>query len=120
MNGPAPVDLVHGQALVAMHEPATLGTELARAFDGAWQASAGSVRVGGATVDFHAWPDGLRLDAYAGSEEELSAAEDAINGVLVPLGVAEIAWRTRPSTVPGAPALEPPVYTFPFDDDHDE
>jgi hypothetical protein len=120
MNGPAASDHLHGQALVATTDPATLGATLARDLAGGWQASAGSVRIGEATIDFHAWPDGLRLDAYAGSLEELGTAEEAINGVLARVDVRAIAWRTRPSTLPGAPPLEPPVYNFPFDEDHDD
>jgi hypothetical protein len=117
MEGSAPNDRLHAQALVMTADPSALGERVAHALSGVWQASAGSARAGAATVDFHAWPDGLRLDAYATSEDELAAAERAVSEAVAASGARAIDWRTRPSTLPGAAPLEPPVYTFPFDDD---
>jgi hypothetical protein len=117
MEGSAPNDGLHAQALIVTADPSALGEHVARALAGVWQASAGSARAGAATVDFHAWPDGLRLDAYAPSEAELAAAERAIGEAVATTDARVVDWRTRPSTLPGAAPLEPPVYNFPFDDD---
>ncbi len=92
---------------------------MAHAFAGEWGASAGSIATSGATIDVQAWPDGLRLDAYADSEADLRAAERAIDEALARMSSGAADWRTRPSTIPGAPPLVPPVYTFPFDEDDD-
>jgi hypothetical protein len=120
MDGTTPIDQIHAQAHVPAHDPFALGEYLAQALGGAWQASAGSLHFDSATVDFHAWPDGLRLDAYASSEAGLAATERAIDEALRRRHAVGFAWRTRPSTLPGAEPLEPPVYNFPFDDDHDD
>jgi hypothetical protein len=113
------MDRLHAQALVKTADASVLGEDLVHAFAGTWQASAGQLIPGGATVDVQAWPDGLRLDAYAATQSELEAAESAVNAALDRLRAGAAAWTTRPSTVPGAPPVTPPVYTFPFDDDEE-
>ena len=86
---------------------------------GEWGAAAGSVRAAGATCEVHAWPDGLRLDAYADTEAELSAAERALNDLVTRMGASAIDWYTRPSTLPGAPPLAMPIYNFPHGEEDD-
>jgi len=120
MDGTVVAHHLHAQALVPATDPSALGAALVRAFGGGWQASAGSIRTGAAMVDVQAWPDGVRLDAYAHSEAELREGERAVSEALARLDVSSVAWHTRPSTIPGAPPLEAPEYNFPFDDDHDD
>jgi hypothetical protein len=111
---------LHAQALlVTTTDPATFGEDVARELAGYWYAAAGNVRAEGVTVDIHAWPDGLRLDAYADTEAELSAAERALSDLVTRMGAGTIEWHTRPSTVPGAPPPVMPVYNFPGGDDED-
>ena len=108
---------LHAQALVATPDPATFGEKVVRELAGEWGAAAGSVRAAGVTCDVHAWPDGLRLDAYADTEAELSAAERALNDLVTRMGGSAIDWHTRPSTLPGAPAPAMPIYNFPAGED---
>lgn len=112
--------MLHGQALVENTDPVTLGEKVAHDLGGEWGAAAGSVRVAGATCDVHAWPDGLRLDAYAETEAELGAAERAVSDAFSRLGAKAVDWRTRPSTLPGAPPPEMPVYHFPHGDEDED
>lgn len=111
---------LHAQALViTTADPATFGENVARELNGYWSAAAGNVRAAKVTCDIHAWPDGLRLDAYADSEAELSSAERALNEVVARMGAGTIEWHTRPSTLPGAPPPVMPVYNFPGGDEED-
>jgi hypothetical protein len=100
-------------------DPATFGENVARELAGYWSAAAGTVRAAGVTCEIHAWPDGLRLDAYADSEAELSSAERALSDLVTRMGAATIEWHTRPSTLPGAPPPVFPDYNFPGGDEGD-
>ena len=108
---------LHAQALVPASDPSTLGEMVAREFAGQWGAAATSLQTHGASCEIHAWPDGLRLDAYADSEPELMACERALNDVVTRMGANAIEWHTRRSTLPGAPPLSMPAYNFPPGDE---
>jgi len=110
---------LHAQALVPTSDPSGFGENVTRALGGEWGAAASSVHVVGASCDIHAWPDGLRLDAYADNEAELMAGERALNDVVTRMGANAIDWYTRPSTLPGAPPLTIPAYNFPHGDEDD-
>lgn len=110
---------LHAQALVPTPDPPRLGENVARELAGEWGAAASSFRVVGVVCDIHAWPDGLRVDAYADSEAELLAGERALNDVVTRMGANAIDWYTRPSTLPGAPPLPVPVYNFPAGEEDD-
>jgi hypothetical protein len=116
---PSTANALHAQALIETADPTDVGERLAQAFAGEWRASAGSLHIGDVTVDLHAWPDGIRVDAYAPGDETLHQAEASLGAALDRLHERAPAWRVRPSTVPGAPPPAYPVYTFPHDDDHD-
>jgi hypothetical protein len=108
---------LHAQALVPASDPSTLGETVARELASEWGAAATSIRTAGASCEIHAWPEGLRLDAYADSEPELMACERALNDVVTKTGASPVDWQIRPSTVPGAPPPTMPVYNFPADDE---
>lgn len=110
---------VHGQVLVATADAAALGERLSAQFGGDWNAAAGSLRTGAATAELNAWPDGLRIDAFAPSEAELTQAERAVDDAVRRCGATPAEWRIRPSSIPGAPPAPQPVYNFPMDD-HDD
>ena len=91
----------HAQALVLAADPsapaAAMVSRLAGEFEAEWSAEAGYVRLDEGICTFHAWPEGLRLDAFASTNEQLGQVERFIARQLasgdIPLHVD---WRRRP------------------------
>jgi hypothetical protein len=91
----------HAQALVVTDDPSTpaaaMVRRLADEFETEWSAEAGYVQLAEGLCTFHAWPEGLRLDAYARSAEQLGRVERFIAQQLA-IGAASlhVDWRRRP------------------------
>jgi hypothetical protein len=92
----------HAQALVLTPDPSTPAAEmvrrLAEEFETEWSAEAGYVRLAEGLCTFHSWPEGLRLDAFAASGDQLGSIERFIAQQLASGGSAELRvdWRRRP------------------------
>lgn len=73
----------HAQALVLTNNPsqpaAALAKRLAHEFETEWSAEAGFVRLAEGLCTFHSWPEGLRLDAFADTREDLARIETFIS-----------------------------------------
>ena len=61
--------MFHAQALVLTDQPsqvaANVAAELGLEFTTEWAAESGCVELPDGICDMHAWPEGLRLDAFA-------------------------------------------------------
>ena len=91
----------HAQALVLTDDPSTPAAEMVRRlaseFETEWSAEAGYVRLAEGVCTFHAWPEGLRLDAFATSSDELGRVERFIAQQLTSGGgELRVDWRRRP------------------------
>jgi hypothetical protein len=91
----------HAQALVLTRDPSTPAAELAQRlgheFETEWSAEAGFVRLADGLCTLHAWPEGLRLDAFADSGERLARVEQFIAQQLERGGGGlRVDWRRRP------------------------
>lgn len=92
----------HAQALVLTDDPSTPAAEMVRRlageFETEWSAEAGYVRLAEGLCTFHSWPEGLRLDAFAASGEQLGRIERFIAQQLAPGGSGQlhVDWRRRP------------------------
>lgn len=95
--------MLHAQALVYSADPSALGerivADLAGAFRTEWAAEAGSVAVDDGVVELHAWPEALRLDAYAPNDAALDRVETAVSGAIGEVaGVSYVDWYRRPTS----------------------
>lgn len=74
--------LFHAQALVQTAEPyryaEKLSQDLGLEFETEWSAGVGSIRLPDGTCEMYAWPEGLRLDAFAEAHESLARVEDLV------------------------------------------
>ncbi len=74
--------MVHTQALVRTDRPsryaARLAEQLGHEFETEWSAEAGFIKLPDGICDMHSWPEGLRLDAYADTAENLARVEHEI------------------------------------------
>ena len=92
----------HAQALVLTNDPsqpaAALARRLAHEFETEWSAEAGFIRLAEGLCTFHSWPEGLRLDAFADSSDELRRIESFIADQLRSDGNAALLvdWQRRP------------------------
>ncbi len=91
----------HAQALVLTRDPSAPAADLARRlapeFETEWSAEAGYVRLAEGLCTFFAWPEGLRLDAYADSGEALTHVERFIAQQLASAKPGlSVDWRRRP------------------------
>ena len=92
--------MLHAQAIVYSSDPSALGErivdDLAGAFRTQWSAEAGSVAVDDGVVELHAWPEGLRLDAFADTDAALDRVETAVSGAIGEVaGVGYVDWYRR-------------------------
>jgi hypothetical protein len=71
--------MLHTQALATSADPSTpaaqVAARLASKFEVEWSAESGFVRFSDGMCTFHSWPEGLRLDAFAETEDELQRIE---------------------------------------------
>lgn len=71
--------MLHTQAFVetdrASRYASRLAEQLAGEFETEWSAEAGFVRIPEGICAMHTWPEGLRLDAYADTAENLGLLE---------------------------------------------
>jgi len=93
---------LHAQALVYSDDPSALGARiiasLRDAFRTEWAAEAGSVADANGMCLLHAWPEGLRLDAYAENDAALDRVETALSKAIAEAaGVSTIDWYRRAS-----------------------
>jgi len=96
--------MYHAQALVLTDHPsavaANVAAELGLEFTTEWAAEAGSVELPDGICDMHAWPEGLRLDAFADTRAGLDRVADVVKRRLEHLsadGHLNVDWYLRPS-----------------------
>jgi hypothetical protein len=96
--------MYHAQALVLTDRPSQVAAhaakELGLEFTTEWAAEAGSVELPDGICDMHAWPEGLRLDAFAETRDGLARVEDVVKRRLEHLGANDhisVDWYHRPS-----------------------
>jgi hypothetical protein len=96
--------MYHAQALVVTDRPsqfaAHAAAELGLEFTTEWGAESGTVELPDGICDLHAWPEGLRLDAFAPTRDGLARIEDVVKRRLEHLGKGErlnVDWHRRPS-----------------------
>ena len=75
--------MLHAQALVRTLRPSQIASkvvaDLGLEFRTEWSAEAGSIALPDGICDMHAWPEGLRLDAFAESSAALGRIEDVVS-----------------------------------------
>ncbi len=96
--------MFHAQALVLTDRPsqvaAHVAAELGLEFTTEWAAESGCVELPDGICDMHAWPEGLRLDAFAETSDGLARVEDVVKRRLEHLGADDhinVDWYRRPS-----------------------
>jgi hypothetical protein len=96
--------MFHAQALVLTDRPSQLAayaaTEFGLEFATEWSAESGFVELPDGVCDMNAWPEGLRLDAFATTRDGLARIEDAVKTRLEHLGLRDglnVDWYRRPS-----------------------
>jgi hypothetical protein len=96
--------MYHAQALVLTDHPsavaAHVAAELGLEFTTEWAAEAGCVELPDGICDMHAWPEGLRLDAFAPTRAGLDRVADVVKRRLEHLGASDhlnVDWYHRPS-----------------------
>jgi hypothetical protein len=96
--------MFHAQALVVTDHPSQVAAhavaELGLEFTTEWAAEAGSVELPDGICDMHAWPEGLRLDAFAETKDGLARVEDIVKRRLEHLNANDsinVEWYRRPS-----------------------
>ncbi len=96
--------MFHAQAFVLTDRPsvvaAHVAAELGLEFTTEWAAEAGSVELPDGVCDMHAWPEGLRLDAFAPTRAGLDRVADIVKRRLEHLGAndhLDVNWYHRPS-----------------------
>jgi hypothetical protein len=89
----------HAQALANTSDPSTLAAQVVRRlapeFETEWSAEAGFIRMPEGLCTFHSWPEGLRLDAFADTGDQLFRIEQFIAERFGSSGL-RIDWRRRP------------------------
>jgi hypothetical protein len=97
--------MFHAQALVMTDRPsavaAHVAAELGLEFTTEWAAEAGCVELPDGICDMHAWPEGLRLDAFAPTRAGLDRVADVVKRRLEHLGANDhlnVDWYLRPSS----------------------
>jgi len=95
--------MLHTQALVQTDRPsqiaATVAADLGMEFTTEWSAEAGSIALPDGICDMHAWPEGLRLDAFAETSDGLGRIEDVVKRHLERAGTGgevDVEWHRRP------------------------
>jgi hypothetical protein len=96
--------MLHAQALVLTDRPShfasRVAADLGLEFTTEWGAEAGSVELPDGICDMHAWPEGLRLDAFAETRDGLTRVEDVVARHLEHVSGTEplrVEWYRRPS-----------------------
>jgi hypothetical protein len=96
--------MYHAQALVLTDHPSAVAAhvvaELGLEFTTEWAAEAGCVELPDGICDMHAWPEGLRLDAFASTRAGLDRVADVVKRRLEHLGANDhlnVDWYHRPS-----------------------
>lgn len=97
--------MLHAQALVYSDDPSALGERIAGGLAGPfrtqWSAEAGSVASDDGVCELHAWPEALRLDAYAENDAALDRIETAVSGAIGKVaGVSSVDWYRRYDRAP--------------------
>jgi hypothetical protein len=92
----------HAQALVRTDRPSRYAAQLAKHLghkvETEWSAEAGYVKLTDGVCDMHAWPEGLRLDAYADTYDGLAHVEDVVKRHLERWGEGDtlkVEWQLR-------------------------
>jgi hypothetical protein len=93
----------HAQALVRTARPSHIAAkvvaDLGLEFQTEWSAEAGSIALPDGVCDMHAWPEGLRLDAFAETSAGLARIEDLVKRQLERAGNGDavaVEWHRRP------------------------
>ena len=96
--------MYHAQAFVPTDHPsavaAHVAAELGLEFTTERAAEAGCVELPDGICDMHAWPEGLRLDAFAPTRAGLDRVADVVKRRLEHLGAGDhlnVDWYHRPS-----------------------
>jgi hypothetical protein len=96
--------MFHAQALVITDRPSQLAahaaSEFGLEFATEWSAESGCVELPDGVCDMNAWPEGLRLDAFAATRDGLARIEDLMKTRLEHLGKSDrlnVDWYRRPS-----------------------
>ena len=96
--------MFQSQALVLTDRPSQVAAhaaqELGLEFTTEWAAESGCVELPDGICDMHAWPEGLRLDAFAETSDGLARIEDVVKRRLEHLGAGDkinVDWYRRPS-----------------------
>lgn len=95
--------MIHAQALVVTDRPsryaAAIAERLGHEMETEWSAEVGFVKLPEGLVDMYSWPEGLRLDAFAETDEKLRRVEDEVGSQLQRTNGGEplrIEWHRRP------------------------
>jgi hypothetical protein len=95
--------LFHAQAFIPTPRPSDYANQVAKdlgmEFETEWSAEAGYIRLPDGVCDMHAWPEGLRLDAFAEGHDSLLRVEELVKRSLERRGEGErltVEWRLRP------------------------
>jgi hypothetical protein len=95
--------MFHAQALVLTDHPSAVAAhvtkELGLEFTAEWSAEAGTVELPDGILDLHAWPEGLRLDAFAPTRAGLDRVADVVKRRVEHLNADHLSvdWYLRPS-----------------------
>lgn len=96
----------HAQALVLTDRPsayaARIAGDLGLEFETIWSAESGSIVLPDGICDMHAWPEGLRLDAFAETDERLARVETVVQQQLERRHVdapLRVEWYRRPGAM---------------------
>jgi hypothetical protein len=95
---------LHAQSLVRTERPGRYAEQIAKHFGHKrateWAAEYGYVEFEDGRCEMHSWPEGLRLDAYAESDEALSHVEKVVKEHLERWGERDrirVDWTRRPA-----------------------
>jgi hypothetical protein len=96
--------MFHAQAFVPTRRPSDYAGQVAKdlglEFETEWSAEAGFIKLPDGVCDMHAWPEGLRLDAFAEAHDGLMRVEELVKRHLERRGSKEpivVEWRLRPT-----------------------
>ena len=95
--------MIQAQALVTTDRPSRFAEQIAERLghemETEWSAEVGFVKLPEGFVDMYSWPEGLRLDAFAETDEKLRRVEDELQSQLRRSPEGErlaIDWYRRP------------------------
>ena len=97
--------MIHAQALVLTDRPsryaAAIAERLGHEMETEWSAEVGYVKLPEGIVDMYSWPEGLRLDAFAETDDKLRRILDEVRSQIERTSNGErltVEWFRRPSS----------------------